>query len=231
MEKELNMIAHMDPKSPLVEAYRMLRTNLQFSQVDNKLQTIAITSSTPNEGKSTVITNLAIVLAQAGNSVVVIDCDFRNPMQHKNFKCSNRRGFSNCIANHEDIFACVQKTQVDNVHVITGGPVPPNPSELLGSKQVRGMLDSLKGRYDYVLIDTPPIMPVTDAAIIGAKADGLILVVEYGAIAPDLLKEAKERLTSPSINLLGAVLSKVEVSSGRGYGYGYYHYYGKEDTK
>lgn len=228
MEEQLNMIAHMDPKSPLVEAYRMLRTNLQFSQVDGRLQTIAITSSTPNEGKSTVITNLAIVLAQAGNKVLVIDCDFRNPTQHKNFGCSNRRGFSNCIANHEDVLGFVQKTQIENVHMVPGGPVPPNPSELLGSKQVQGVLEGLKQEYDYVLIDTPPIMPVTDAAIIGAKVDGLILVVEYGAIAPSLLKEAKDRLTSPSINILGAVLSKVEVSTSSGYGYGYYHYYGRE---
>ena len=230
MEEELNMIAHMDPKSPFVEAYRMLRTNLQFSQVDKKLQTIAITSATPNEGKSTVITNLAIVLAQAGNKVLVIDCDFRNPTQHKNFKCSNRSGFSNCIANHSDIHECLQKTQIEHIDIITGGPIPPNPSELLGSKQVQGVLDGLKQEYHYILIDTPPIMPVTDAVIVGAKADGVIMVVEYGAIPPSLLKEAKERLNSPSINILGAVLSKVEVNngSGYGYGYGYYHYYGRE---
>lgn len=231
MAEQLNMIAHMDPKSPFVEAYRMLRTNLQFSQVDNKLQTIAITSSTPNEGKSTVVTNLAIVLAQAGNKVLVIDCDFRNPTQHKHFNCSNRSGFSNCIAGHEDIMSFIQKTQIEHLDIITGGPVPPNPSELLGSKQVKGVLDGLKNNYDYILIDTPPIMPVTDAAVIGARVDGVILVVEYGAIAPSLLQEAKERLTSPSITLLGAVLSKVEVSNGNGYGYAYYHYYGSKHSQ
>lgn len=228
MEEQLNMIAHMDPKSPFVEAYRMLRTNLQFSHIDRELKTIAITSATPNEGKSTVITNLAIVLAQAGNKVLVIDCDFRNPTQHKNFKRSNRKGFSNCIASHEDTHQVIQTTDVENVHLIAVGPIPPNPSELLGSKHVFATLESLKQEYDYILIDPPPIMPVTDAAVVGAKVDGMIMVVEYGAIAPSLLKEAKSRLDSPNINLLGAVLSKVEVSNNRGYGYGYYHYYGKE---
>lgn len=228
MEEQLNMITHIDPKSPFVEAYRMLRTNLQFSQVDKKLQTIAITSATPNEGKSAVITNLGMVLAQAGNKVLIIDCDFRNPTQHKNFKCSNRSGFSSCIATHGCLHEFIQKTKLENVDIVTAGPIPPNPSELLGSTQVQVLLDAVKADYDYVLIDTPPIMPVTDAAIIGAKADGLILVVEYGAIPPQLLREAKERLTNTNMNLLGAVLNKVEVASNRGYGYGYYHYYGKE---
>lgn len=230
MEEQLNMIAHMDPKSPFVEAYRMLRTNLQFSHIDRELKTIAITSAKPNEGKSTVVTNLAIVLAQAGHKVLVIDCDFRNPTQHKNFKRSNRKGFSNCIANHEDAHQVIQATDVENVLLIAVGPIPPNPSELLGSKHVAVILESLKQDYDYILIDTPPIMPVTDAAIVGSKVDGMIMVVEYGTIGPKLLKEAKSRLDSPNINLIGAVLSKVEVAHNRGYGYGYgyYHYYGKK---
>lgn len=226
MGEELSIVAHMDPKSPFVEAYRMLRTNLQFSQIDKELKTIAITSSTPNEGKSTVVTNLAIVLAQAGHKVLVIDCDFRNPTQHKNFKRSNRAGFSTCIATHKAVCDFVQSTDIEGVELLPGGPVPPNPSELLGSKQVSSLLDSLKQKYDYILVDTPPIMPVTDAAVIGSKVDGLILVVEYGNIAPNLLKDAKERLTSPNINLLGVVLSKVEVNNGSSYGYGHYQYYG-----
>lgn len=229
MEKQLNMIAHMDPKSPLVEAYRMLRTNLQFSHIDRELKTLAITSATTNEGKSTVVTNLAIVLAQAGNEVLVIDCDFRNPTQHKHFERSNRVGFSNCIANHEDVRQVIQQTDIDGVHVIAVGAIPPNPSELLGARSVQGILDLLKREYDYILIDTPPILPVTDAAVIGAKVDGVILLIEYDTIPPSLLKEAKARLTNPNINLLGAVLSKVDINSGNRYEY--YHYYKTAEHK
>ena len=225
MEEELNMIAHMDPKSPLVEAYRMLRTSLQFSHIDSSLKSIAITSATPNEGKSTVSSNLAIVLAQAGNKVLIIDCDFRNPTQHKNFKRSNQKGLSNCIAERDGIQRVVQATDIENVYFIAAGPTPPNPSELLGSKYFQLLLKELEQEYEYILIDTPPIMPVTDAAVVGSKVDGVILVVEYGAISPGVLKEAKSRLDSPHINLLGVVLSKVEVSADSGYGY--YHYYGE----
>lgn len=233
MEK-VTLIANEDAKSPVSEAYRTIRTNIQFSQIAGKqLKSILITSPTPNEGKSTTISNLGVVMAQAGKTVVIVDCDFRNPTQHKIFGLSNK-GISNCIATGEAIDGVINTTSVPNLWVIPSGPVAPNPSELLGSEKMTELLNDLTTRFDYVLVDTSPVMPVTDAAVMASKVDGVIMLLESGGVSPAVAKEAKTRLKQGGAHILGAVLNKVDVAAGHygyGNGYGYYYYYGNDGER
>ena len=224
--EEVTLIANTDAKSPVSEAYRTIRTNIKFSNIAGReLKTIMLTSATPNEGKSTTISNLAVVMAQAGHSVVLCDCDFRNPTQHKIFGLHNK-GLSNCVATGSNVMDIIQQTSVPNLYVLTSGPVAPNPSELLASQNMVDILAELKQHFDYVLVDTPPIMPVTDAAVVSAKVDGTILVIASGAVSPSIAVEAKTRLEQAGAHLLGVVLNKVDV--GANSHYGYYYYYGHE---
>ena len=228
--EEVTLIANTDAKSPVSEAYRTLRTNIRFSNIAGReLKTILMTSVTPDEGKSTTISNLGVVMAQAGHSVVVCDCDFRNPTQHKIFGLPNK-GLSNCVSTGGDIMELVQDTKIPNLYVLTSGPVAPNPSELLGSQNMVDILEELKQHFDYVLVDTPPVMPVTDAAVVSGKVDGTILIVASGAVSPSIAVEAKTRLEQAGAHMLGVVLNKVDVAANShyGYGYGYYYYYGHE---
>ena len=223
--KKINLTAYTDPKSPVSEAYRTIRTNLQFAGVDKPLKTILLTSATPNEGKSTVIASLAIVMAQAGHKVVLLDCDFRNPTQHKMFGLPNK-GLSNCVATDGDYHEILQHIDQENLDILTSGPVAPNPSEILMSHKMSTLLERLKEEYDYVLIDTPPVMLVTDAAAISSKVDGIIMVVASKANPPSTEIMAKERLEQAGARILGCVLNKVEVAPrkyGSSYGYGYYY--------
>ena len=224
--EEVTLIANTDAKSPVSEAYRTIRTNIKFSNIaGQELKTIMLTSATPNEGKSTTVSNLAVVMAQAGHSVVLCDCDFRNPTQHKMFGLHNK-GLSNCVATGSNVMDIIQQTSVPNLYVLTSGPVAPNPSELLASQNMVDILEELKQHFDYVLVDTPPIMPVTDAAVVSAKVDGTILVIASGAVSPSIAVEAKTRLEQGGAHLLGVVLNKVDV--GANSHYGYYYYYGHE---
>lgn len=234
MEK-INLTAYNDPKSPVSEAYRSIRTNLQFIGVDKEVKIVEVTSSVPNEGKSTTIASLAIVMAQAGKKILLVDCDFRNPTQHKLFGLRNK-GFSNCIATGGDFHEFIQRIDQDNLDILTSGPVAPNPSEILMSNRMQEFLDEVRQTYDYVLIDTPPIMPVTDAAVLSTRTDGIILVIESGGDKPELVQTAKERLEQAGANILGCILNKVPVTKSRygsnhGYGYGYGYYYGGEHSE
>lgn len=229
----INLIARENPKSPVSEAYRTIRTNIQFAGVDKAMKTIVFTSTAQDEGKSTVVANLGIVMAQAGQKVVIMDCDFRNPTQHRLFKLQNK-GLSNCIATGKDVLEIVQSSGTPGLDILTSGPVAPNPSEILASNRMKTVIDELKEKYDYVLIDTPPVLPVTDSSVIGSIADGTILLTAWNQITPAMAKEAKTRLEQAGAKILGVVLNKVEVASkgyGYGYGYGYYYYYGHEEKE
>ena len=238
--KKINLLAFKDPKSPVAEAYRTIRTNLQFSGVDKEMKVVEVTSAVPNEGKSTVIASLGVVLAQAKKKVLLLDCDFRNPTQHKLFGLHNK-GLTNFMAGGEEDFSdFIQHVEQDNLDIIVSGPVAPNPSEILMSNKMEDLLDRVRTEYDYVLIDTPPIMPVTDAAVLGAKVDGVMIVIASGTDKPELVQAAKTRLVQGGSYLLGCILNKVQVGTGRygygshkygyGYGYGYGYYYGDETT-
>lgn len=226
----LNLIAYNDLKNPATEAYRVIRTSIQFAQAGKELQTIALTSCTPNEGKSTTIANLAVVLTQAGKSVLLLDCDMRNPTVHKNFNLSNKVGLSSCISMGTALSDAVQKTSIEGLYALTGGVIPPNPSELLGSEQMKNVLQRAKEQYDYVLIDTPPVMPVTDALIVSRFVDGMILVIASAEVKVEMARDVKNQLVNAGANILGVVLNKVR-SEHHGYGYGYYYYYGNDGEK
>ena len=226
----LNLVTQNDPKNPAAEAYRVIRTSVQFAQAGKELQTIALTSCTPNEGKSTTIANLAIVLTQAGKSVLLIDCDMRNPTVHKNFNLSNKIGLSSCISMGTAVDDAVQATAIEGLDALTAGVIPPNPSELLGSERMQSILQRAKEEYDYVLIDTPPVLPVTDSLVLGSMVDGLILVIDSGEIKVEMAREVKNQLVHAGANILGVVLNKVR-SEHHGYGYGYYYYYGNDGEK
>lgn len=226
----LNLVTQNDPKNPAAEAYRVIRTGIQFAQAGKELQTIALTSCTPNEGKSTTIANLAVVLTQAGKSVLLIDCDLRNPTVHKNFNLSNKVGLSSCISMGTALSDAVQKTSIEGLYALTGGVIPPNPSELLGSEQMKNVLQRAKEQYDYVLIDTPPVMPVTDALIVSRFVDGMILVIASAEVKVEMARDVKNQLVNAGANILGVVLNKVR-SEHHGYGYGYYYYYGNDGEK
>jgi capsular exopolysaccharide synthesis family protein len=229
----IELITKNHSKSPVAEAYRTIRTNVQFSAVNKALQTIAITSATANEGKSTIVSNLGVVMAQAGHKGIDMDCDFRNPTQHKIFKVPNK-GLSNCVSMQNKVVDIIQHTDIEGLDILTSGPVAPNPSEILSSKRMDEVLEVLSKEYDYVIIDTPPILPVTDAAVVAAKVDGIIMITAWGTVSPQVARDAKTRLIQAGANIIGVILNKVEVNApgngyGYGYGYGYYYYYGSEE--
>ncbi len=228
MEK-IELAAFNDPKSPVAEAYRTVRTNLQFAGIDRALKVIEITSTVPDEGKSTVIASLGIVMAQAGKKTLIIDCDFRNPTQHKIFKVRNK-GVSDCIAAGGQFEDFRQATGQEGLDLFPSGPVAPNPSELLTSEKMKSMLTELREVYDYILIDTPPVLPVTDAAALSSQVDGVVLVVASGQNKPEAVQLSKRRLEQAKAHLLGCVLNKAKIG-GSGYGNAYGYYYGGDGGK
>ena len=225
---QVNLIANTDAKSPVSEAYRTIRTNIEFSKISGKaLKVILMTSALPSEGKSTTIGNLAVVMAQAGKKVVLVDCDFRKPTVHKRFKVENK-GISNCVASGLSLEEVTVATEVEGMYVIPSGPIAPNPSELLASERMGELVSELAANYDYVLLDAPPIIPVTDAAVLSRKVDGVILLLASGEVSPQIAKEAKTRLEQAGAHILGVVLNKVDIG-GNNNKYSYYYYYGNED--
>ena len=218
-----SLITLEQAKSPISEAYRTLRTNVQFTGVDSETKKIMVTSSGPREGKSSTVANLAVSIAQTGKSVLVIDADLRNPTQHKLFGLDNRQGLSVALVQDQDYRDYVKETAVPGVKVLTGGPIPPNPAELVGSKRMKRLIDEASEQFDLVLIDTPPIIAVTDAAIIAQEVDGVILVLASGEVNKEYAQRAKEQLDKVGAKILGAVLNKVDLKTSEYYYYYYYH--------
>jgi capsular exopolysaccharide synthesis family protein len=223
-----SLITLEQAKSPISEAYRTLRTNVQFTSVDSETKKIMITSTGPQEGKSSTVANLAVSVAQAGKSVLVVDADLRNPTQHKLFGVANGLGLSVALVQDQDYRKYVQETAVPGVTLLTGGPIPPNPAELVGSKRMKRLIVEASEQFDIVLIDTPPIIAVTDAAILAQEVDGVILVLASGKVNKDIAQRAKDLLDKVGAKILGAVLNKVEMKSSE---YSYYNYHGSDDSK
>lgn len=223
------LITRRDPKSPISEAYRTIRTNIEFSNLDKEIKTIVVTSSQQNEGKSTVIANLAVSFAgMEDKKVLVIEGDLRNPTVHRMFNVSNSHGITEILTSQKTFEESVHRTEVKGLDVVTCGKLPPNPSEMLASKKMKAFIQSLKNHYDYIFIDAPPIGIITDAGIISTYTDGTMIVVASNEVDIDMVKIAKERLVKVKANILGIVLNKFEESSGS---YGYYNYYYEETTK
>jgi non-specific protein-tyrosine kinase len=197
-----------DPRSGAAEAFRTLRTNVQFSSLDRPARAIAITSSAAGEGKSTTLANLAIAMAEAGQRVIAVDCDLRRPQLHSLFGLPNREGLTTAILDEKGGLP-LQQTGVPNLFLLSSGPLPPNPAELVGSQKLDVMLDQLREHADYVLFDTPPAAALSDAATLAARVDGVILVVGAGKTRRDLARRAKEQLDRVNARILGVVLTGV----------------------
>ncbi|HQQ67836.1 MAG TPA: polysaccharide biosynthesis tyrosine autokinase [Candidatus Cloacimonadota bacterium] len=222
-EDALGVYVAKNPRSPVAEAFRSLRTNLEYSSVDNPARTILVTSSGESEGKSTVAANLAIVQAQSGKNVIIIDADMRRPKVHVQFNKSNRRGLSDVVTGKLRIDDVVKTyDQVENLSIITCGTIPPNPSELLGSERMSQTLKDLEERFDLVIIDTPPMI-VSDAQILSGKVDGVIFVVIPGQTRAIAALRPIEELQRIGSHVLGIVANKIPKS--RDYYYGGYNYY------
>ncbi|MBD8976835.1 CpsD/CapB family tyrosine-protein kinase [Veillonella magna] len=220
------LIAHYDTLSPISEGYRAIRINLQFAGADKTLQVVGVTSSSPGEGKSTTIANLAIVMAQDNKKVLLIDCDLRKPTQHKKFEIE-QDGLTNTLVRGKALDALVQHDVFPNLDILTSGPIPPNPSELLGSHKMAEVIAWARDHYDYVLIDLPPILAVADAAVIGNMVDGVLMVVASGSMTPNEAMDAKKRLQQAGVSILGVILNKMPQQRR----YGYYQYYYHDDDK
>jgi capsular exopolysaccharide synthesis family protein len=205
------LITVADPRSPVSEAYRTLRTNLDFSSLDKPIKTMLVTSAGPEEGKSTVLANLAVTTAQTGRKVILVDCDLRRPSLHDIFDLKNDRGLTTMVVNDAAMESPpLQDTDVQGLQLVSSGPLPPNPSELLGSRRMEEIIAALLERADVVLFDAPPVVAVTDAAVLSTKVDGVLLVINAGGTKRDYARAAKARLEKVNANLLGAVLNNVK---------------------
>lgn len=217
------LITKYSPKSPISEQYRAIRTNLQFASIDQELRTIMVTSSTPGDGKSTTAANLAIVMAQQGNRVLLIDADLRKPTSHYTFRCPNTKGLTSVLTKQATLEESVYRSDIENLSVLTSGPLPPNPSELLSSKSMELLLESAQVPYDIVLIDTPPILAVTDAQVLAKQCDGSVLVVSSGKTEIDSAVKSKELLLKTGTKILGVILNRKKDNSNT-----HYYYYAEK---
>lgn len=220
------IITDINPKSPISEAYRTLRTNIDFSSIDEELKVIMLTSAGPGEGKSTTATNLAVVFAQNERKVLIIDADLRKPTMHHTFNKSNRFGLTNLLTGKSHYNEVVTETHIPNLDLLPSGPIPPNPSEILSSKRMTALLEELKGQYDLVVVDTPPALAVADAQIMATKCDGVILVISAGTTKRDAASKMRANMDHVKARVIGAVLNNVDRKSGEGY---YYYYYGSKE--
>jgi polysaccharide biosynthesis transport protein len=223
---DAQLITLSDPRSPASESYRTLRTNIKFLSADNPLHTMTITSAGPEEGKSTTIANLGVSFAQTGKKVLIVDTDMRKPTIHSIFKLRSDIGVTSVLAGDMPLDQAIQKTDAESLDVLTCGPIPPNPAELLESQRFQGLIEELKTRYDVVLFDAPPVIAVTDASILAAKLDGLILLMGVNKVTRKAAKHALQLLASARVKVWGMVVRGVRPDND-GYYYAYYHrYYG-----
>jgi len=214
-------------KSPISESYRALRTNLQFACVDKDIKTIMVTSPARGEGKTTTTINLGIILAQTGKKVLLVDTDLRRPRLHHTFNLRRERGITSLLVS-EDLQPadCILNTDIDNLYVIPSGPLPPNPSEILGSEKVNRIFSDLKTEFDYILLDTPPLMTVTDAAVLSSREqaiDSIVIVIKAAQTPREVAIQGLSSLDKVKNKILGAILNSINVEKGSYYYY-YYHY-------
>ncbi len=215
------LIAKANPKSPVSEQFRTIRTNIQFSSVDQEYRSIMVTSAGPGEGKSTTAANLAVVFAQQGKTVLLVDSDMRKPTVHYTFNFPNTTGLTNILSRQVTLKEAVKDSGVDKLHILSSGPVPPNPAELLSSRAMQQFFVDAYEEYDLIIFDTPPVLVVTDAQIMANQCHGSILVVSSGKTEMEPAKKAKELLQSAKGKLLGCVLNNKKASETD-----YYYYYG-----
>lgn len=202
----MSLITLTDPRSPISEAYRTLRTNLSFYSLDRPLQTLVVTSPSAREDKSRALANLAVTMAQGGKRTIVVDCDLRRPQLHALFERPNARGFTEMVL-QPDAEPPLQATGVENLWLLAAGTLPPNPADLLGTQRVDEIVAALRSRADIVLFDAPPVAAVTDAAVLAARVDGVLLVVEAGKTRREDAERAKQILEQARAHLVGVALT------------------------
>ncbi|WP_411334082.1 CpsD/CapB family tyrosine-protein kinase [Metabacillus indicus] len=207
------------PRSPVAEQYRTIRTNIQFSTVDEEIFSIIVTSAGPGEGKSTTAANTAVVFAQQGKKVLLIDSDLRKPTAHYTFKVDNHAGLTNVLTRQSSLSQAVKYTEQKNLYLLTSGPIPPNPSELLASKGMKQLIEDAKMDYDLIIFDTPPVLVVTDAQILSNAVDGVVLVISSGKTELEGAVKAKEALLQSQARIIGTVLNNKKQQDNQ-----YYYY-------
>lgn len=216
------LITVATPKSIISEQFRTIRTNLTFSLPDENLRTLFFTSASPIEGKSTISANTAVTFAQAGKKVLFVDADMRKPTVHYTFRLPNAAGLSTVLTKQITLDEVIRETDIENLSVITSGPIPPNPTELLGSQTMVDLLETFKEDFDLIVFDAPPTLSVADAQILSNKMDGTVLVIDAGYTEKESVIKAKELLVQADAKILGVVLNNYTSSSGE-----YYEYYGE----
>jgi capsular exopolysaccharide synthesis family protein len=230
---ESNALALIDDaRSPVAEAYRHLRTSLLLSSAGQPPKSILVTSSQPSEGKTTTAVNTAVMLAQTGAEVLIIDCDLRRPRLHAHFNVANMKGVTNLLSGESDLEAVLQPSErIPHLTLLTSGPVPPNPAELLGSDEMRKLIARLGQRFAHVIIDSPPAISFTDASILSTLVDGVMLVVHGGRSSRAVVRRAKQQLVDVGANIFGIVLNNVKLEGSNNYYYGSYYtdYYNESD--
>ncbi len=209
---ETALVALRDPRSPAAEAYRTLRTNIQFSSLDKPLHTLLATSTAPDEGKSTTLANLAVTMAQAEQRVILVDCDLRRPWLHTLFGLPNDTGLTRLILEQEADLP-LHPTPVAGLSLLASGPLPPRPADLLGSRRMAALIERLKNEADMVLFDTPPVTAVTDAAVLATHLDGVLLVLQAGKTRRDRAREARRLLEKVKANIVGVVLNNARLET------------------
>jgi capsular exopolysaccharide synthesis family protein len=227
------LVAHTQPRSPAAEAYRTLRTNIQFASLDKPHRVLVITSATPREGKTTTVSNFGVVLAQGGARVCLVDADLRRPSLHRVFEVPNSQGLTTALVDGVPLAKIALTTRVPNLWVLPSGPVPPNPAELVGSNRMHELLEAATADFDVILCDTPPIIAVTDAVSLAARCDGVILVVRVGNVPHEVIRRAAGQIEAVNGRILGVLLNSVDMQR-EGYYYDYYryhHYYGTNGGK
>ncbi|WP_239775984.1 polysaccharide biosynthesis tyrosine autokinase [Mammaliicoccus sp. K-M42] len=225
-DKEITtLITHKKPKAVVSEKFRGIRSNILFSTADDDIQTLLVTSDKPASGKSTVSANIAVTYAQAGFKTLLIDGDMRKPTQHYIFNQNNITGLSNLIINKSTFEEAVHATEVLNLDVLTSGPIPPNPSELIGSTNMLEIFEELKKQYDFILVDTPPVNTVTDAQLIGELTKNAVYIIDVENNNKESVKKGKELLEKSGTKILGAILNKAPLDKSSSS----YYYYGENE--
>ncbi|MCT3531831.1 CpsD/CapB family tyrosine-protein kinase [Latilactobacillus curvatus] len=229
MKEGVGLITLTEPTSVIAEQFRTVRTNIQFSSIDQKLRSVVFTSAGPLQGKSTVSANVAVTWADQGVDVLLVDADMRRPTVHQTFQVPNKRGLTSLLTDETfDLTNTIQKTPVDHLFVLPCGVVPPNPSELLNTKKMDKLIQELTKHFDLVIFDVPPVISVTDAQILASKVDGTILVVPQGIVEKGSVAKTKELLEVVNARILGTIMNRVKAENMGGY---YGGYYGAEEIK
>lgn len=227
--KNKNLVALKHQKSPATEAFRTIRTNLQFMSPDQELKVIMVTGSGTGIGKSTVAANLALTFSMTGKKTLLIDTDMRKAKIHKLFNLPNFQGLSTLLSGQSsNLEELIKEDDQSGIYLLSAGPTPPNPSEMIDSQKMEELLQQCRSRTDYIIIDAPPLLPVTDAVLLSQKVDGVVLVTAAHESKKEVFLKGLERLQQVNANILGSVLNKYPLNKSSYYSYENYYYYGSE---